>query len=124
MKKILAAITVLLFFLQAFGQEPERVFSPAQGGAKKRIPAVAVTGRGTFLAATEQRPTTSDGSLTGIFIARRNPGGGWAYDTETLAYNAGGWGKFMNPSLPPAPTVPQAAYSCFSSPPPPHRVWR
>ena len=99
MKKILAAITVLLFFLPAFGQEPERVFSPAQGGAKKRIPAVAVTGRGTFLAATEQRPTTSDGSLTGIFIARRNPGGGWAYDTETLAYNAGGWGKFMNPSF-------------------------
>lgn len=77
----------------------ELVFGPEQGGASKRIPAVAVTSGGAFLVATEQRPTTSDGSLTGIYLARRMPEGTWTYDLETLACNAGGWGKFMNPSF-------------------------
>ncbi len=77
----------------------EQVFSPAQGGASKRIPAIVVTAQGAFLAATEQRPTTSDGSLTGIYIARKERDGAWVYDLETLSYNAGGWGKFMNPSF-------------------------
>ena len=80
-------------------QEPEMVFSKAQDGAKKRIPAVAVTPRGAFLAATEQRPSTSDASLTGIYIARKEGDGPWAYDRTTLRCNAGGWGKFMNPSF-------------------------
>ena len=97
MKKILALVAGWALVVCAFGQEVDRVFSPEQEGAKKRIPAVAVTVDGSFLAATEHRPTTSDGSLTGIFIARRERDGGWVYDTKTLAYNAGGWGKFMNP---------------------------
>ncbi|MBR6883091.1 MAG: exo-alpha-sialidase [Bacteroidales bacterium] len=97
MKRIITLLAAWAFVAGAWGQEVERVFSTEQEGAKKRIPAVVVTVQGNYLAATEHRPTTSDGSLTGIFIARRGREGSWAHDTETLAYNAGGWGKFMNP---------------------------
>ena len=97
MKRLLTLLAGWALVTGAWGQEAERVFSAEQEGAKKRIPAVVVTVQGTFLAATEHRPTTSDESLTGIFIARREREGGWAHDLETLAYDAGGWGKFMNP---------------------------
>jgi len=111
MKRLAAIAIMVTFSALAWAQGPasgpvaidrneaEMVFSKEQGGWKKRIPAVLVTPQGAFLAATEHRPSTSDGSLTGIFLARKVQGGEWEYDLETLAYNAGGWGKFMNPSF-------------------------
>jgi len=103
MKRILTVLFLTgLSFLasaQVQVQESEIIFSKEQGGWSKRIPAVAVTPKGAFLAATEQRPTTSDGSLTGLFLARKDRDGVWSHDLKTLAYNADGWGKFMNPSF-------------------------
>ena len=99
--RIFAIIAGGLLSLTACQQEQssELVFSTAQNGAKKRIPAVVVTCRGTFLAATEHRPNSSDGSLTGIYIARKDKKDLWSYDTTTLAYNPEVWGKYMNPSF-------------------------
>lgn len=76
----------------------ENVFNTSTiSNALKRIPTVIITNSGTVLAACEDRPSVSDGALTGIILARKASGGNsWTY-INILPYNASSYGKLMNP---------------------------
>jgi len=66
-------------------------------GSFRRIPSVAITNKGNYIAACEDRPTVADETNTSILFARRNYSATtWEYRT-LLAYDESASLKYMNP---------------------------